>query len=79
MSLSKTLILALTASISLLADAASIRQRGAKPTLPYDENTSSYCTWWVDYDGSIDCATMLADNWAELPDFRRWVSLTHLT
>lgn len=51
------------------------RPMDAKPNLPYDPNTTSYCTWWIDYNGSDACKDILASNWIELVDFRRWVRL----
>lgn len=69
----KVTALALGVLFPLLGDATNISRRGGKPGLPYDPNTSSECTWWVDYDGSSDCATMLETNFVLLSDFQRWV------
>jgi hypothetical protein len=70
----QNLLLALAASPLMLSHALSIARRDSKPNLPYDPNTSKYCSWWVDWDGSKACAQMLEDEWTNDADFRRWVS-----
>ncbi|KAG9191335.1 hypothetical protein G6011_09423 [Alternaria panax] len=72
MSFSKTLLFILAASSSLSSHAFTIERRDGTPGLPYDENTTKECTWWIDYDGSLSCAPMLEDNFTNLQDFRRW-------
>jgi hypothetical protein len=47
---------------------------GTSPALPYDPNTASYCSWWVDLTAATDCAQFVNDNYITLDDFRRWVS-----
>ncbi|KAF2030399.1 hypothetical protein EK21DRAFT_40677, partial [Setomelanomma holmii] len=42
------------------------------PNLPYDPNTTTQCTWWIDYDSAQACDALLADQWTNLVDFRRW-------
>lgn len=74
MSISRTLLLALVASPFLSIQALTIKRRDATPALPYDPNTTQYCTWWIDYDGFTECEVMLEENWTNLVDFRRWVS-----
>ncbi|RDL39248.1 uncharacterized protein BP5553_03588 [Venustampulla echinocandica] len=47
-------------------------RRDESPALPHDPDTTKYCTWWFDNDGSIECSAMPA-SWAiSLPDFLRW-------
>ncbi|KAL0935699.1 LysM domain-containing protein [Colletotrichum truncatum] len=58
-----------------LASAAALRlhaRAGDEPGLPHDPNTTSYCSWWIDYDGSQTCQEVLEWNWIEISDFRRW-------
>jgi hypothetical protein len=74
MSFSKNLLLALAVGLFLSTHALTIDRRDSKPNLPYDDNTTKDCTWWLDYDKSQDCAQMLAENWIDLDVFRRWVS-----
>jgi hypothetical protein len=69
----KNLLLALVASPTFFSQALTIQRRDPNPNFSYDDKTSKDCTWWVDYDGTQDCAQMLLDNWATLADFRRWV------
>jgi hypothetical protein len=52
---------------------------GTSPSLPYDENSTKYCSWWIDYTVSTSCPTLLTDNYITLEAFRRWVSLSRLT
>ncbi|KAF2473993.1 uncharacterized protein BDR25DRAFT_386910 [Lindgomyces ingoldianus] len=47
-------------------------RRDEKPALPFDPNTTPYCTWWYDNDGSIPCSQMPALWVISLDDFRRW-------
>lgn len=77
MSFSKNLLIALAAA-PILTNAAVLHRRGAKPGLSFDPNTTKDCTWWTDYDGSVDCPTMLTNEFATLEDFRRWVSRIEL-
>ncbi|KAL9941389.1 hypothetical protein D7B24_004411 [Verticillium nonalfalfae] len=65
-------LLALVAGLSSVA-AVSVRSRdGDKPGLPYDENTTSYCSWWLDNNGSTSCQDILDKNWIDLATFYRW-------
>ncbi|KAL2193081.1 LysM domain-containing protein [Corynascus similis CBS 632.67] len=45
---------------------------GPSPSLPYDPNTSSYCTWWADIRSATTCDTVISENYITLADFRRW-------
>ncbi|RYP31504.1 hypothetical protein DL767_005727 [Monosporascus sp. MG133] len=45
---------------------------GLSPSLPYDPNTSSYCTWWADVRSATTCDSIINENWITLADFRRW-------
>ena len=57
-----------------LAATSRIQSRSGKtPSLAFDPATTSYCSWWIDYDGSMTCQEVLDDNWIELDAFRRWV------
>ncbi|CAN9317990.1 unnamed protein product [Alternaria alternata] len=56
-----------------LAATSRIQSRSGKtPSLASDPATTSYCSWWIDYDGSMTCQEVLDDNWIELDAFRRW-------
>ncbi|CAN9295869.1 unnamed protein product [Alternaria alternata] len=57
-----------------LAATSRIQSRSGKtPSLASDPATTSYCSWWIDYDGSMTCQEVLDDNWIELDAFRRWL------
>jgi hypothetical protein len=59
---------------SVIARPSNLR-RDDIPKFPYDPNTTPYCTWWMDNDGSTNCQD-IPDFWAiSLDDFRRWVGL----
>jgi hypothetical protein len=48
---------------------------GAEPGFPASPDTTPYCTWWWDNDGSIPCELM-AEAWEiSWDDFVRWVSV----
>jgi hypothetical protein len=50
-------------------------RRDSKPQYSYDPNTTKYCSWWIDNDGSVACSS-LPDAWfISMADFLRWVSL----
>jgi hypothetical protein len=74
-------MLSSTASLLLIggffqgaASAARIMPRdGASPALPYADDTSKYCSWWLDYESVGSCAAMLEANYIVLEEFRRWV------
>ncbi|TID07466.1 LysM domain-containing protein [Colletotrichum higginsianum] len=58
-----------------LASAAALplqARDGAEPGLPHASDTTSYCSWWADYDGSQTCQEVLDFNWIDLKSFRRW-------
>ncbi|KAL2834118.1 hypothetical protein BJY01DRAFT_253182 [Aspergillus pseudoustus] len=61
----------LGASMSLAAR-GYVRRGGDTPQLPYDPDTTPYCTWWVDNAGSSSCQNILSDWLISLDDFRRW-------
>jgi hypothetical protein len=57
---------------SVQGNAAS--RMGARPLLPFDPNTTPYCSWWLDNTGSQACQNIPA-SWAiTMADFLRWVS-----
>ncbi|KAJ4302167.1 hypothetical protein N0V88_002303 [Collariella sp. IMI 366227] len=63
----------LSQNLLLALSAAALVAAGTEPNFPYDEaNTTPYCTWWVDYDGSGTCSTLLEEFGATLADFTRW-------
>lgn len=73
---SKVLLLgaALSSIPFTLALPNSYNRRGMDPTLPHDPNTTEYCTWWIDNNGSMSCKD-IPDTWAiSMDDFVRWVS-----
>ncbi|KAG9195645.1 hypothetical protein G6011_00766 [Alternaria panax] len=45
---------------------------GASPALPYADDTTKYCSWWLDYESVGSCADMLGANYINLEEFRRW-------
>ncbi|KAH7400546.1 hypothetical protein DE146DRAFT_735635 [Phaeosphaeria sp. MPI-PUGE-AT-0046c] len=56
-----------------LATTSRIQARSGKtPGLAFDPATTSYCSWWIDYDGSMTCQEVLDDSWINLDSFRRW-------
>lgn len=45
------------------------------PRLPYDTNTSQYCSYWFDYtDSRVTCKQVPTDWGISMADFLRWVS-----
>jgi hypothetical protein len=50
-----------------------LRRDGPSPALPYADDTSKYCTWWLDYESVGSCEDMLKANYIVLEEFRRWV------
>ncbi|KAL3478573.1 hypothetical protein BJX99DRAFT_105093 [Aspergillus californicus] len=69
-----TLLGLLTLSASALAaiPANAKYRRDETPNFPSDPDTTSYCTWWWDNDGSIPCADMPGVWGITLADFLRW-------
>jgi hypothetical protein len=76
-------MLSFTASVLLIgsffqgaASAARILPRdGPSPVLPYADDTSKYCSWWLDYASAGSCPDMLEANFIGLEEFRRWVNI----
>ncbi|CBF71205.1 hypothetical protein AN6664.2 [Aspergillus nidulans FGSC A4] len=65
----------LTLALSLAKTSLAVRgysRRVDTPQLPFDPNTTPYCTWWIDNDGSSSCSDILSDWIISLDDFRRW-------
>ena len=59
---------------SVLAAPPVMKIRDAVPHYPSYPDTTSYCSWWWDNDGSISCEEM-PDAWGfTWDDFVRWVS-----
>ncbi|KAL4998532.1 hypothetical protein BDV10DRAFT_201217 [Aspergillus recurvatus] len=68
-------LLTVSASVSgVLANVArkAKYRRDETPNFPYDPDTTSYCTWWWDNDGSIPCSDMPAFWGITLEEFLRW-------
>ncbi|CRK25014.1 hypothetical protein BN1723_013453 [Verticillium longisporum] len=61
---------------SLLLAAAAVASvsahRGPEPKYPPAADTSSYCSYWVDYEGDKSCSRVVEDNAIVLKDFARW-------
>lgn len=76
-------MLSFTASLLLIgsffqgaASATRILPRdGPIPALPYADDTSKYCSWWLDYTSAGSCPDMLEANFIGLDEFRRWVNI----
>lgn len=64
-----------TQVLFLAAAATSAVARSPTPRFPYDDNTSSYCTWWLNYEGNESCDDILDTNWITIEEFRRWVGI----
>jgi hypothetical protein len=57
------------------AAAGNIEARATTPELPYDPNSTKYCTFWWDTEGSYTCQNIV-DAWGlSMTDFIRWVCL----
>lgn len=67
-------LLALAAGLTSVAAAPLRTREGDEPAFPFDENTLSHCSWWIDYDGSQTCEEVVEWNWIDLKSFYRWVS-----
>lgn len=79
MFLSHTIIAGAIIILEVAQSARITRARGAdKPLFAYDQNTTKYCSWWHDNDGSIPCEMIPESNFISLADFMRWVSSTFL-
>ncbi|KAK8924277.1 LysM domain-containing protein [Metarhizium anisopliae] len=51
---------------------AGLLARASSPRFPFDENTSQYCTFWYENDGSMPCTEALDLFSVSLEDFVRW-------
>ena len=49
---------------------------GGTPSLPHDDKTTEFCTWWIDYNEATACDDILDDNQITISQFKRWVSST---
>ena len=59
---------------SVLGAPPTMEIKDASPNYPTYPDTSPYCSWWWDNDGSISCEEM-PDAWGfTWDDFVRWVS-----
>ena len=76
-------MLSSTASLLLIGgffqaavSAARILPRdGPSPALPYADDTTKYCSWWLDYESVGSCADIFEVNYINLEEFRRWVRI----
>ncbi|KAJ5185308.1 Peptidoglycan-binding Lysin subgroup [Penicillium cf. griseofulvum] len=50
----------------------NVVRRDETPQLPHDPNTTPYCTWWADDDGSTKCADIPGYWGISMEDFVRW-------
>ncbi|KAK3312922.1 hypothetical protein B0H66DRAFT_644063 [Apodospora peruviana] len=74
MSLKMSLAGALLLALPLVgASSVPLRARdGDTPSLPTDPNSTKYCSWWVDNEGSETCEGLLSVWGISITDFRRW-------
>ncbi|KAL4920060.1 hypothetical protein BDW62DRAFT_199150 [Aspergillus aurantiobrunneus] len=72
-----TVSASLSGALAAVAGKAKYR-RDETPNFPSDPDTTSYCTWWWDNDGSIPCSDMPAVWGITLEDFLRWVRFSSL-
>lgn len=61
------------AGINQVPVASTLQARDAKPGFPYDENTTSYCSFWYDNDGSMSFQDVISVFGVPLDKFLRWV------
>lgn len=54
------------------AAVAHVARDGSSPALPFDPNTTSFCTWWVDLTAPATCASVISENAITLEQFQRW-------
>ncbi|RFN43653.1 hypothetical protein FIE12Z_12119 [Fusarium flagelliforme] len=45
---------------------------GGTPSLPHDDKTTEFCTWWIDYNEAKACDDILDDNQITIGQFKRW-------
>ncbi|KAG8408033.1 hypothetical protein J3459_018269 [Metarhizium acridum] len=68
--------LAVTGLCTVLAGGSSqeagLQARASRPRFPFDKNTSPYCTFWYENDGSMPCTEALELFSVSLEDFVRW-------
>ncbi|KAJ5834957.1 hypothetical protein N7447_000983 [Penicillium robsamsonii] len=65
-------LLATSLTLSSAFAKPNVVPRDDTPQLPYDSNTTPYCTLWVDDDSSSKCAD-IPGYWAiSMDDFVRW-------
>ena len=48
--------------------------QNAIPKYPYEENTTRFCAWWLDNDGSWTCPTIEQTYGVSMADFHKWVT-----
>ncbi|XXH02269.1 hypothetical protein Hte_008638 [Hypoxylon texense] len=77
--LSSVLLISNIVNVAFGAAFAHVARDGSTPSLSYDPNTTSYCTWWVDLTTTVSCTSLLSDNLITLDTFRRWPSSTTST
>jgi hypothetical protein len=57
-----------------IASPNGLLARDVRPSLPADNATTQYCTWWFDLTEALDCQQLLDNNFITEAEFRRWVS-----
>ncbi|CCC05607.1 hypothetical protein SMACR_09599 [Sordaria macrospora] len=45
---------------------------GSLPSLPYDPNTTSSCTWWADIRSATTCDDIISENFISLAKLTQW-------
>ncbi|KAH6625097.1 LysM domain-containing protein [Boeremia exigua] len=70
---STTSLLLIGSFLQGAVSAARILPRdGPSPALPFADDTTKYCSWWLDYESVGSCVDMLEANYINLEEFRRW-------
>jgi hypothetical protein len=71
MSTKRSIFLASVLGVSMSLTTRGYVRRDDTPQLPYGPETTPYCTWWIDNDGSSSCQDILSTWLIPLNDFRR--------
>ena len=76
MSLRFTLLILAVFALGAVGDPSSIKHRRAKqlsiPKFEYDPNTTKFCSWWIDNDGTWTCDRVETELEVSLIDFHQW-------
>lgn len=57
---------------ALASDTFRISRRNGIPRYSYDADTTKYCWWWLDNDGSWTCQRVETELELPLIDFHQW-------